>query len=119
MEEIPTYQSIQREDHLTQLIPGDRVRVKLEHHPEYMVYAGMDHGQGNSSLNPYSSILFITVPALYDGQAVPFSAWRSLVKYLQFGNDCVYFSSMHTNVDKISPEDQQYGTIKNLVDMLR
>jgi len=115
----PGYRLVNRESDLTDLIPGDRVKVSNDKRIKWMVYQKMDHGEGNEGLNHQSEAFFIQIPDGHKGEDdAQFDLWRSYVKHLQFEKGTVYINYYHRNLTQVKPGTEQHAELKTLADML-
>lgn len=111
----PAYRIVNRESDISELIPGDRVKVLIEHGrpPKWMVYGG----QKPAGLRPSTKCTFIEVPEACQGENIgSFSAWESYVRYLQFDGQ-ILFNSFHREFRTVPRETEEYRLMKQLADM--
>lgn len=113
----PAYRLINREADITDLIPGDRVKVVIDHgrRPTWMVY----EGHKPIGLNHSTKCTFIDIPEGYNGEDVDFfRVWESYAKYLQFPGEHMELDYYHRNLRVVKRETDEYQSMKTLADML-
>lgn len=112
------YKTPRREVDLRDLQPSDHVCVTLDT-KTWMVYAGMDHGIGQTDLNPKSRITFVqTAPNYMPADNKPFNVWSSYVRFLQFGDNGVHIDYLHVNHERVECDSPRYHTLQSLVERI-
>lgn len=113
----PDNRFVNREADITDLIPGDRVKVVIDRgrRPTWMVYGGHEP----VGLNKFTKCTFIDIPEGYKGEDVDlFRVWESYAKYLQFPGEHIEFDSHHRNLRAVQRGTEGYSSMKTLADML-